>query len=59
MKNILHVQYTVLKQSTLYEQVDALETERTEENHATKKQNLTRTADKESFKPSKMLMKII
>ena len=42
MKNIctVHVQYCN-KQSTLYEQVDALETERTEENHTTKKQNLT------------------
>ena len=29
------------KQSTLYEQVDTFETERTEENQATKKQNLT------------------
>ena len=29
------------KQSTLYEQVDALETDTTEENHATKKQNPT------------------
>ena len=36
MKNILLYMY-----STLYEQVDALETERTEENHTTKKQNLT------------------
>ena len=34
------------KQSTLYEQVDALETEITEENHAIKKQNPTWTATK-------------
>ena len=42
MKNIctVHVQYCN-KQSTLYEQVDALETERTEVYHTTKKQNLT------------------
>ena len=37
MKNILHSK----KQSTPYEQVDALGTEITEENHATKKQNPT------------------
>ena len=36
----VHLQYCN-KQSTLYEQVDALETERTEENQGTKKQNLT------------------
>ena len=47
MKNIciVHVQYCN-KQSTPYEQVDALETGRTEENHTTKKQNLTSTATK-------------
>ena len=40
MKNILHVQHTV-RNSTLYEQVDALDTVITEENHASKKQNPT------------------
>ena len=43
--NIWHVQYTV-RNCTLYEQVDALETNTTEENHATKKQNPTWTATK-------------
>lgn len=43
MMKILHVQYCN-KQRTLYEQVDALrEKERSEENHATMKQNLTQT----------------
>ena len=50
MKNIctVHVQYCN-KQSTPNEQVDALETERTEENHTTEKQNRTWTSTKTPF----------
>ena len=45
MKNILHVQHT-LRNSTLYGQVVALETETIEENHAIKKQYPTWTTTK-------------
>ena len=43
IKNKEHFTCTVRckKQCTLYEQVDALETQITDENHATKKQNPT------------------